>query len=389
MRFSGAVLASCVCLAAFFPVPGSAIKLRLVLQASKDAKSAPRNVSPFSPLPLSPPDTSLRDSPPLRSKPPESEASEEDAAAALELRRRRETEHPLDSVAQALPPFGLVSLSLRSAVEALSPLINGRTVDEVQAGVTASVGGLRFAMMLAASLAANLLVTRATLPRLVSFLKDAQIGGLDLSPGAVVRNVADWAAENAAGDMWSRVGGFTWFKRLALGIDEEESGLWSFIRFLLLGLKEGKTCAAWRFSRWAAMGLPPDNALQPPHTRIEVGVRVRFDGEEEEEVKGGGAAVPYICELTRNCADAVLDLYLSPGTWMWTKRLLLDIDEEEGTGLWRLAKNLACGLKQGDVGVYTIQQPDQYPLLDMPVWRTLRYALLGLTGPAPTHEQKM
>ena len=39
-------------------------------------------------------------------------------------------------------------------------------------------------------------------------------------------------------------------------------------------LQDGKTCTAWRFSRWAAMGLPPDTALQPPHARVHVSVCV-------------------------------------------------------------------------------------------------------------------
>jgi hypothetical protein len=33
------------------------------------------------------------------------------------------------------------------------------------------------------------------------------------------------------------------------------------------------------------------------------------------------------------------------------------------------------------VGVYTLQQPDQYPLLNAPAWRGARRAMLGLEGP--------
>ena len=106
--------------------------------------------------------------------------------------------------------------------------------------------------------------------------------------------------------------------------------------------QDGRTCPAWQFLRWAALGISPAPGAVTSGAHVEVGVRVRFEGIDE----GAPPAVPLFCELTRNCADAALDLCLSPGRWMWAKRLLLDIDEEEGTGLWRLAKLLACGMKQ-------------------------------------------
>jgi len=106
--------------------------------------------------------------------------------------------------------------------------------------------------------------------------------------------------------------------------------------------QDGRTCPAWQFLRWAALGISPAPGAVTSVAHVEVGVRVRFEGIDE----GAPPAVPLFCELTRNCADAALDLCLSPGRWMWAKRLLLDIDEEEGTGLWRLAKLLACGMKQ-------------------------------------------
>jgi hypothetical protein len=61
-------------------------------------------------------------------------------------------------------------------------------------------------------------------------------------------------------------------------------------------------------------------------------------------------------------------------------------DSLPGTaGLWRLVKVFALGLPPGAAGggVYTLQQPDQYPLVPAgPVWRAARCALLGLRGPA-------
>jgi hypothetical protein len=54
-------------------------------------------------------------------------------------------------------------------------------------------------------------------------------------------------------------------------------------------------------------------------------------------------------------------------------------------GLWRLAKVFALGLPAGGAGggVYTLQQPDQYPLVPAgPLWRAARRAVLGLRGPA-------
>ena len=112
-----------------------------------------------------------------------------------------------------------------------------RALERLAQVAAVSLGGLRGAIVLSSSFAASLAVFRLMLPRAATAATTLELGGLDLSPGAVIRNVADWGAENAAGDMWAWAGGWGWFKRLALGIDEEESGLWALIRYLLFGLK--------------------------------------------------------------------------------------------------------------------------------------------------------
>jgi hypothetical protein len=54
--------------------------------------------------------------------------------------------------------------------------------------------------------------------------------------------------------------GWGWTKRLLLGIDEEESGLWALARQAALGLGPDDVCPVWAWARWAALGL----VLNPP-----------------------------------------------------------------------------------------------------------------------------
>jgi hypothetical protein len=153
---------------------------------------------------------------------------------------RARTSSRSDSIrnaAQALPRVGLLSSSLRAALGRISPRAAVRALERLAQVAAVSLGGLRGAIVLSTSFAASLTVFRLVLPRAAKAATTLELGGLDLSPGAVIRNVADWGAENAAGDMWAWAGGWGWFKRLALGIDEEESGLWALIRYLLFGLK--------------------------------------------------------------------------------------------------------------------------------------------------------
>jgi len=124
------------------------------------------------------------------------------------------------------------------------------------------------------------------------------------------------------------------------------------------------------------------------------------------------------------------------------KRLLFNVDEEEGTGQWRhtfskvfssmtlrskqsrtltfeffscvkasqdtglrnpnrtltleiffcvkkkrLLKTLGYGIRTRDVGVYTIVQPDQYPLImgPSPLWDAMQYGLFGIRPTPAQH----
>ena len=49
--------------------------------------------------------------------------------------------------------------------------------------------------------------------------------------------------------------GWGWAKRLLLGIDEEESGLWALVRYAALGLDRDGASPLWTWARWAALGL--------------------------------------------------------------------------------------------------------------------------------------
>jgi len=116
-----------------------------------------------------------------------------------------------------------------------------------------------------------------------------------------------------------------------------------------------------------------------------LGVRVRMERECCGGVAEDGHPGPPWSDMVRNCADVVLEYWWGPAGWQWMKRGLFNVDEEEGTGLWRLTKHFALGIPTGDVGVFSIVQEDQYPIImgRSTFWGALQYCALGIQPSTP------
>ena len=231
-------------------------------------------------------------------------------------------------------------------------------------------------------------VSRRVLPPLIAWLEsgNTEVLGLDMRPDALLRNLADAAVEVLFEDKWVLVAGWGGAKKYLVGVDEEESGLWAGFKGALFGQHGGQGGCPfwlWRASRWAALGLP-DAEGEGGMEGVAVGVRVRHEKDSPGTCALDGHEGPAWCDAVRNCADGLLEAYWGGNTWQWAKRLIFNVDEEEGTGQWRLLKTFGYGLPTGAVGVYTIQQPDQYPLLlnTAPFFDSMAYVMLGI-WPSP------
>jgi len=180
----------------------------------------------------------------------------------------------------------------------------------------------------------------------------------------------------------------------------KESGSWAFMKAMAFGQTDPSLDAAcpfwfWRWCRWAALGISGPVEAAEADTQdggwegdagaggqlpVALGVRVRMERECCAGVAGDGHPGPPWTDVVRNCADVVLEYWWGPAGWQWMKRGLFNVDEEEGTGLWRLTKHLALGIPTGDVGVFSIVQEDQYPIImgRSAFWDALQSGMLGI-----------
>ena len=195
----------------------------------------------------------------------------------------------------------------------------------------------------------------------------------DVSADAVMRNLADFSIELIPMP-WNEFGGWPWFKRAVLGVDEEESGLWAFLRSITLGVEEDAGIWRLRTLRRNLLGIDSDLDCQ----LLSIGVSVVKEGEHEPEAaaptqEGWGNAVRYF-------ADFVIETQCSVLSWTWLKRILFGFDEEEGTGLWRLTKMFVFGVPDHVKGIYTLQLHDQYPVIvdQSATWSQLQFLFLGI-----------